>query len=1106
MFSLAFAAVAEQAASWSFDANGNTITDGEWTFTVSRRVAESEVAEGTLGLWVLNCTQAPSSLSTLDFGKPVDEYDSSKYAFTNLGSYGSWLSSDQKLMVERVVLPTGVPFRIDQAFTGCTNLKDITPFLSDSCSDICRGAFQNCSAITNALVVKGLGSSIADTWECFEGCSSVPSADLSQSTITALSRHFFYGCSSLEVVKLPATLDHLSSSSSVDVFGGVSSLRRMEMHSSVDGFLNLFPAAATALSEIHFYNCLPNETNSVLKNISTSQQVTTYLHDMTDAQLVEWAKLTQGGELTGTSTWKSSIAGAKAYVNRPLVVYSVQHAQIAAGSNAVVLDGQNGTFTVSRGDGDPLVGDLVVNYEVSGDAEAGTHYTSLPGSVTISNGQSSATISVSGLYINESYNKSLTLTLSAGEYEIIEGKSNATISVIGGCRHVGIERVQDASVLAEQNGEFVVSRGEGESCVGDLVVNYSVDGSTAVAGTDYVALAGSVTISNGESSATISVTGIYTGDTSSKSLQVSLSASDEYKIIEERSDATISITSGRRSVSVTKIKDANKELGQVGCFRVSRGDGDSTTGDLAVTLSYSGTATNGTTYREVPTDVTIPAGKSYVDFEVFPLNDEDVTDDSVAVITIATGFYTPIGEPATVAIVYGNGDWGCWRIFDDDGQKKITDGTWEFKVSLHGILVSTGDAYRMDVMDVTKWPNVVSPLDFTKGFDNVYGTTTYKIVNWKTVFGSDTGKVSTPTEAGDMIGKLALSVGAHDATITDYAFSGCTNMVFDLATMPTNITSIGSYAFSGSAAAGNLTAPNLQTIKSGAFRRCTGITSLFSPKVTAIGDNAFDGATGLVEVDFGPDSDCVLASIGHYAFQNCTALESFTPFLPSSLDVLNTRSPFSGCANLTNALVFSGSKFCETKDWNCVQMFLGCSKIPSADLSGSTITALRREAFGQCTSLEWVKLPSTIKEFGCPDDTSDSKYFNRDPFGGDMSVKLYISSTNLPSFNIKIPEVTSIEFSTNLTTIADSAFASTGYSGLTELKFTGAKPATIGENLFTGRKANAITAYVPYEHLDSWKTVADDQIITSKAGTWTSDTTQNISYYGKPNGLMLFLR
>ena len=109
--------------------------------------------------------------------------------------------------------------------------------------------------------------------------------------------------------------------------------------------------------------------------------------------------------------------------------------------------------------------------------------------------------------------------------------------------HVSIEAARDADEGAGIIGRFVVSRGNGDSTVEGLVVNYTIGG-TAVAGQTYGALSGSVTIPAGATSTTIEIVPLDDpATTSNTTVVVTLSAGD-YEIVSGRGTATVNVING----------------------------------------------------------------------------------------------------------------------------------------------------------------------------------------------------------------------------------------------------------------------------------------------------------------------------------------------------------------------------------------------------------------------------------------------------------------------------------------------------------------------------------------------------------------------------------
>jgi alpha-tubulin suppressor-like RCC1 family protein len=153
---------------------------------------------------------------------------------------------------------------------------------------------------------------------------------------------------------------------------------------------------------------------------------------------------------------------------------------------------------------------ITINYTISGTATSGTDFTALPGSIAFGTGDINRTITVSMLadtVLEDA--ESLTLTLQSGTgYTLLAGQNHSATAWIYDEDQPTVEvNVADGTssltapfTEATAAGEdFFISRRGGTTA--DLVVNYTMSG-TAVDGTDYTALSGTVTIPVGS-------TGVY---------------------------------------------------------------------------------------------------------------------------------------------------------------------------------------------------------------------------------------------------------------------------------------------------------------------------------------------------------------------------------------------------------------------------------------------------------------------------------------------------------------------------------------------------------------------------------------------------------------------
>lgn len=215
------------------------------------------------------------------------------------------------------------------------------------------------------------------------------------------------------------------------------------------------------------------------------------------------------GTLRGSSSATVTIADND---TPPVTTPVVDIATVANASDVDPSGAGLGRFSVTRA-GD-TTNPLTVDYVLSSANTAlpGVDFAALPGSVVIPAGQSSATIDVTAIDAGlATVDKSLTVTLAnSGETNASLISATMTISE----HQANVTPIVDISTLSNASevnptttgvGQFQVTR-QG-STAADYTVNYAISG-TAVAGTNYVALSGSVVIPAGQSSAVINLTPI----------------------------------------------------------------------------------------------------------------------------------------------------------------------------------------------------------------------------------------------------------------------------------------------------------------------------------------------------------------------------------------------------------------------------------------------------------------------------------------------------------------------------------------------------------------------------------------------------------------------
>lgn len=187
------------------------------------------------------------------------------------------------------------------------------------------------------------------------------------------------------------------------------------------------------------------------------------------------------------------------------------------------------TFTVSRTDGlnDNFAEAVMVNYTVnsSSTAVAGTNYEALSGTVTIPAGQSSAVISVQSMDDNVVDNDTtLELDLAQGSSYVL-GTSNLSSRLTIANTDTVAASVADLSIdraSTDQTATFTVTlSGTAQK---DILIDYSTADGTAVAGTDYTAANGVLTIPAGQTTGEISVTILGSTNTGDRMFNLDISA------------------------------------------------------------------------------------------------------------------------------------------------------------------------------------------------------------------------------------------------------------------------------------------------------------------------------------------------------------------------------------------------------------------------------------------------------------------------------------------------------------------------------------------------------------------------------------------------------
>jgi Calx-beta domain/Met-zincin len=319
-----------------------------------------------------------------------------------------------------------------------------------------------------------------------------------------------------------------------------------------------------------------------------------------------------------------------------------------------------GQFTLTRSGNTASA--LTVGYTVSGTATKGTDYTSITNTVTFAAGSSTAIVNITPIddLIYEG-NETVILTLNTGTaynlgttktatVNIVENDPKPVIAIAANDNNSG----EILTGLTQNPGQFTLTRTV--NTAGALTVGYTITG-TAINGTDYTAIANTVTFADGSSTALINLNVkddlIYEGN---ETAILTLNSGTLYSL-DTTNTATVNIVENDLPTIAIAANDNNS--GEIltgltqnpGQLTLTRSGNTA----IALTVGYtvSGTATKGTDYTSIANTVTFAAGSSTAIVNINPIDDLIYEGNETVILTLNTGTAYNLGttKTATVNIV-----------------------------------------------------------------------------------------------------------------------------------------------------------------------------------------------------------------------------------------------------------------------------------------------------------------------------------------------------------------------------------------------------------------------------------------------------------------------
>lgn len=220
---------------------------------------------------------------------------------------------------------------------------------------------------------------------------------------------------------------------------------------------------------------------------------------------------------------------------------------------------------------------------------------------------------------------------------------------------VSVTALDASAVEGEANpGMFRLTRtGTAALLASPLTVNLTLAG-TAANGIDYATLPLTATFAAGEASVDVVVTPLVDGSAEgAEPVLLTLTGAAPYELGSPIT-ATVDITDAPSPlVSVRATDPSASESGDTARFVVMR-DGDLTQ-PLIVTVTFTGSAVNGTDYETLSTTITFAANVSFVEVYVNPLADAVTDPSETVIVTVVDGAaYDLDAFPAATVTISGS--------------------------------------------------------------------------------------------------------------------------------------------------------------------------------------------------------------------------------------------------------------------------------------------------------------------------------------------------------------------------------------------------------------------------------------------------------------------
>ncbi len=915
--------------------SGATIYYGD-ILTLSPTTAPTE---GITPVYAINGTETTSNNITvagnvtIEYFEIMDasEYQALLFTYNSTAKTATVKANSSSNPTGELVIPSKVSYN--------NEIYNVTGINSTSNSS--KGAFYNCSNLTNVIIPDGV-TSIGS--QAFYGCSSLTSITIPNS-VTSIGSQAFYGCSSLTSITIPNSVTSIGSYA----FRSCSSLTSVTIPNSV-----------TSIGEDAFSNC------SSLTNITIPNGVT----------IIGSYAFERCSSLTSVTIPNSvtSIGYHAFYYCSSLTSIAIPNSVTSIGIYA--FGGCSSLTNVTIPDSVTSMGD----YAFSG-------CSSLT-SVTIENIESWLNISFGSynsnplcyahhLYIGN--NEVTELIIPEGITEIkshaFERCSSLTSVIIGsGVTSIGDSAFYNCSSLTSiviPNGVTRIGNSAFYGC-SSLTSITIPNGVTSIGNSTFYdcSCLTSVTIPNSVTSiGDWAFDGCYAlAEVYNKSGLTIIKGTSDYGYVGKYAEV---VYSGDEIDTPSKIEEID------GIAYYKRSDS-----------SYIALVCLDKTKTTISLDSRTTKIESFAFSGCYAL--AEVYNKSLLNITKGSSAY---GKVAYYAEVVYSGD-----EIDTPSQIEEIDGVKYYKESdtSYIALKCTDKTKTTIILDsrttrikdcvfsgCTSLTSITIPNSVTsigeRAFHNCSSLTSVTIPNSVTSIGSNAfyncsslTSISIPNSVTSIrdyafyncSSLTSVTVGSGVTSIGNSAFNNCSSLTS--VTIGSGVTSMGDYAFSGCSSLTSVTIENIESWLNISFVDMYSnplyyarhlyignneVTDITIPEgITEIKNYAFYGCSSLTSVTIGSG----VTSIGNYAFSGCSSLTNVT--IPNSVTSIGERA-FHNCSSLTSISI--PNSVTSIRDY----AFYNCSSLTSVTV-GSGVTSIGSQAFCNCSSLTSVTIGSSVTSIG----------------------------------------------------------------------------------------------------------------------------------------------